>query len=164
MRKKAGKKLASVASRDTSYRSSRKPLVEQKSYPTRANEIPVSHLGGAALHKEEFSSDSERTIEGLELVSGPTIEEEVSQETKEMSGQNEDTLVKLLNLIVQRDENRFQREDARRAEEERKRKEEREESEMRWKAEEEERERRREAEEKCERGSRSPGKKLGWRK
>ncbi len=74
MRRRAGKKPAAVASWDSNFRSSRKLVLDQKSSPyfTRG-EPSVSHPSGAALLREEYSGDSEETLEGQEARS----EEEV---------------------------------------------------------------------------------------
>ncbi len=90
VRRRAGKKPAAVASRDSNFRPSRKLVLDQKSSPyfTRG-EPAVSHPSGAALLREEYSGDSEETLEGQEARS----EEEVFVEAENMSEQGAKQLV-----------------------------------------------------------------------
>ncbi len=79
-----------TSSWDSNFRPSRKLVLDQKSSPyfTRG-EPAVSHPSGAALLREEYSGDSEETLEGQEARS----EEEVFVEAENMSEQGAKQLV-----------------------------------------------------------------------
>ncbi len=121
VRRRAGKKPAAVASQDSNFRLSRKLVLDQKSSPyfTRG-EPSINHPSGAALLREEYSGDSEVTLEGQEARS----EEEVLAEAENMSEQGVEAVgvIELLRIMVERDTDRNNREEARRVEEEQRRK------------------------------------------
>ncbi len=109
VRRRAGKKPAAVASRDSNFRPSRKLVLDQKSSPyfTRG-EPSVSHPSGAALLREEYSGDSEEysgdseeTLEEQEARS----EEEVFVEAENVSEQGGEAVgvIELLRIMVERD-------------------------------------------------------------
>ncbi len=97
--RRAGKKPAAVASRESNFRQSRKLVLDQKSSPyfTRG-EPSVSHPSGVALLREEYSGDSEETLEVQEARS----EEEVFVEAENMSEQGGEAVgvIELLRIMV----------------------------------------------------------------